>query len=1083
MALISPGIEILEKNYTETTGATGDTVGAHAGLFTWGAVNYPQFVSSETVLRQKFGVPNPYNVVSFYNAKNYLDYSTSMWNVRIGTSACRNAVATKSGGIENIHIQNVGSGYTVTPKVIISNPGNSDGIQATAEAVLSGAPITTYNILNGGSGYSVGDIIILSNPEETVDVYETVVDTSTGLSQSILTSSEIHVAKAKVSVVSANGSIQTITFVGDGLTFGMGYVNADIITYTIFNSTGAVTSNGVGANLEFSVGTSSIKKIDVTTEGMGYTDEQNIIVLIEVDPDLQSNFTGVAATAIPYIKTTGAKIYNEQVYQDSWADGQGSYGIAAAKYPGELGNSIAIAMCDGDNWETQINGVFYARSSVEEKENKRELAYVRRIVDTDDVFDNAPLDNKKVLRTNTGKVLGVVDSKIDSEEFYLVELSTNATYDVQIDQFVKIKTYNVSNLVKSVSRTTDGVVTVRTNTNHGLVAGQYVSVNVRHATTVNVKNVEIISTTNDTFKYATNYYRAINTVDETGTISSDAMGRVDGFFKFYDAKNDSYKLSKKQFYLTLNNGNDIVDLMCLTTANTSIVKTTSTESIKVGAVVYNNPYIPIASKVVSILDATTFVIDSLATETSVETLTKFNNPNPIGYNVNDTLVDTNGELIGKIAKISKVQTILMSTISDNDVYGETVKSEWKYKSLFARKPTTTSYTASKGGSNDEIHVVIIDENGQIMGESGTVIERLASLSKASDNPLYYKPAINNKSNWVWSLDHPYEVETSNERKDWGSTANSGKFKSLSNSIYKSLSGGVDTIDPTASDYLDGYKLFADSAEYLIDTFMIGYLGANTTNAIIDNVLNKRRDATGSISPPLMIGTSDDIALAIVEYRNALSSTSYAAISSSWKYQYDKYTNQYIWTPCAADVSGTFAYTDSISASWKSPAGLTRGLIKNVTKLSFNPTQPQRDILYAAGVDPIVTFPGEGTCLFGDKNLLNVDNAFAYIPVRRLFTELERKISKASRSKLFEDNNAFTRSQFVATVEPYLRDIKGRGGIEGFLIKCDEENNGPDVLNNHKFIGDIYIKPNNSINYITLNFIAVKSGIDFSEISL
>jgi phage tail sheath protein FI len=250
-----------------------------------------------------------------------------------------------------------------------------------------------------------------------------------------------------------------------------------------------------------------------------------------------------------------------------------------------------------------------------------------------------------------------------------------------------------------------------------------------------------------------------------------------------------------------------------------------------------------------------------------------------------------------------------------------------------------------------------------------------------------------------------------------------------------------------------------------------------------SVADGRKDCVAFVSPAKanVVGTGAS-ASSVVNYRNLLTSgTSYGVMDSGWKYQYDKYSDTYRWVPLNADIAGLCVRTDLQRDPWFSPAGLNRGQIRNVVKLAFNPTSSDRDTLYQGGVNPVVSFPGEGVVLFGDKTLQGRPSAFDRINVRRLFIVLEKAISRAARSSLFEFNDEFTRAQFVALVEPFLRDVQGRRGIFDFRVVCDETNNTPAVVDRNEFVGDIYIKPARSVNFIQLNFVAVRSGVAFDEI--
>jgi len=253
------------------------------------------------------------------------------------------------------------------------------------------------------------------------------------------------------------------------------------------------------------------------------------------------------------------------------------------------------------------------------------------------------------------------------------------------------------------------------------------------------------------------------------------------------------------------------------------------------------------------------------------------------------------------------------------------------------------------------------------------------------------------------------------------------------------------------------------------------------------IAETRADCVVFVSPQdvgtgdIIIASGSDATDAIIEYRDALPSTSYAVMDSGCKYQYDRYNDRYRWVPLNGDIAGLCARTDYQQDPWFSPGGLNRGQIKNVVKLAVNPSKTDRDNLYKAGVNPVVTFPGQGTVMFGDKTLLAKPSAFDRINVRRLFIVLEKSIATAAKFQLFEFNDSFTRAQFKNLVEPFLRDVQGRRGITDFVVKCDNTNNTGEVIDSNNFVADIFIKPNRSINFITLNFVAARSSVSFTEI--
>ena len=302
-----------------------------------------------------------------------------------------------------------------------------------------------------------------------------------------------------------------------------------------------------------------------------------------------------------------------------------------------------------------------------------------------------------------------------------------------------------------------------------------------------------------------------------------------------------------------------------------------------------------------------------------------------------------------------------------------------------------------------------------------------------------------------------------------------------------LSGGVDDFAATDGDFIDGFRLFANSEEIDISLIMLGKASTTVAIDVINNVAEYRLDCIAFVSPQDTT-TADPIRTLgsaatdeIIAYRDALPSTSYASLDSGYKYQYDRYNDLYRWIPLNGDIAGLCARTDNTNDPWWSPGGLNRGQIKNCIKLAFNPNKTDRDTLYQAGVNPVVTFPGNGTVLFGDKTLLAKPSAFDRINVRRLFIVLEKAIAISAKYQLFEFNDGFTRAMFKSMVEPYLRDVEGRRGITAFQVVCDDTNNTGTVIDRNEFIADIYIKPARSINFITLNFIAARTGVAFSEL--
>lgn len=422
---------------------------------------------------------------------------------------------------------------------------------------------------------------------------------------------------------------------------------------------------------------------------------------------------------------------------------------------------------------------------------------------------------------------------------------------------------------------------------------------------------------------------------------------------------------------------------------------------------------------------------------------------------------------------------------------------WAFKDQFDTAPGTSTYAKDVMASPnavDELHIIVVDEDGVITGTPNYVLEKFAFVSKASDAKKtdgtnnYYKDVINGRSEYIWWMDHPTAVTAVAGTLNFGvPLANAAVYKSLTAAQTVSLSGGTDDFIATDAELNNAYALFANAERYDISLVLAGKASTTVANYIISNLCETRLDCVGFISPQnvssgdVIIGSTSTESDQIIAYRDALPSTSYAVLDSGYKYQYDRYADKYRYVPLNGDIAGLCARTDYTNDPWFSPGGLNRGQIKNVVRLAFSPSKTLRDNLYKKGVNPVVTFPGEGTVLFGDKTLLAKPSAFDRINVRRLFIVMEKAIATAAKFQLFEFNDGFTRAQFKNLVEPFLRDVQGRRGITDFVVKCDESNNTGEVIDRNEFVADIFVKPNRSINFITLNFVAARSAINFSEV--
>ena len=684
---LSPGVTVVEKDFTSIVPAVATSIGAFAGEFQWGPVLYPVTVSSENVLVQIFGQPNDETAQSFFTAANFLAYTNNLKCVRVDSNLARNAVATQTGTVTTITSVAAGSGYNSTPSVTVGAPNITGGIQSVISAVATTGSITGFVINTAGSGYS-------SAPTITVGTsFNTVSDVSVVLGTQI-----------------AHGvNLYTVTTAG-------------ITAHTVLpiHGTGAVAN-----------GTATL------------------------------TWAGLRATATTTVVVGGVKINNADDYDQNWVNGSGVVGGFSAKYPGTYGNSFKISMADSNTF-----------------------------------------------------------------------------------------------------------------------------------------------------------------------------------------------------------------------------------------------------------------------------------------------------------------------------------AAWEYKTNFASAPNTSDYAERVSGSNDELHIIVLE----MQGSAEVVLETYSFLSKASDakktdgSNSYYKTVINNSSKYVWWMDHP------TSGTNWGTSATNVTFDDLvSIDATSTLSGGVDDFNSTDGDFIDGFRLFANSETIDISLIMLGKASTTVAIDVINNVAESRLDCVAFISPQ-DISTGDPITGLgsgatdkMIAYRNALPSTSYAVMDSGYKYQYDRYNDVYRYLPLNGDIAGLCARTDNTNDPWWSPGGLNRGQIKNCIKLAFNPNKTDRDTLYQLGINPVVSFPGNGTVLYGDKTLLAKPSAFDRINVRRLFIVLEKAIAISAKYQLFEFNDGFTRAMFKSMVEPFLRDVEGRRGITDFQVVCDDTNNTGQVIDRNEFVADIYIKPARSINYITLNFIAARTGVAFSEL--
>ena len=443
----------------------------------------------------------------------------------------------------------------------------------------------------------------------------------------------------------------------------------------------------------------------------------------------------------------------------------------------------------------------------------------------------------------------------------------------------------------------------------------------------------------------------------------------------------------------------------------------------------------------------------------------------------------------------------------------------------AVRPGTSKWATEAGGYRDEMHIVVVDIDGKITGTTGALLERFVGVSKASDAKTsvgetnYYVNVVKARSEYIYWGEHETGVFNATGTPadgNWGLSAarqfnllrsatgstdypagrttvgsknNATYYYRLTSGVDYASSGGVYTV--TNTDVATAYELLEDPESQQIDFILTGPSGASDAEALakitsLTNIVEERRDCMLFVSPRRgnIIGLSNaqTITNNIIDFFDTLPSSSYVVFDSGYKYIYDKYNDVYRYIPCNGDVAGLCLQTTEVAEPWFSPAGFQRGTLRNSIKLAYTPNKTQRDRLYSARVNPIVSFPGQGTVLYGDKTAQSFASAFDRINVRRLFLTIERVVSGAAKSQLFEQNDAAQRSLFLNIVEPYMREVQGRRGVTDFLVKCDEDNNPAEAVDRGEFYAEVFVKPTRTINYITLTFTATRTGVAFTEVA-
>jgi hypothetical protein len=506
------------------------------------------------------------------------------------------------------------------------------------------------------------------------------------------------------------------------------------------------------------------------------------------------------------------------------------------------------------------------------------------------------------------------------------------------------------------------------------------------------------------------------------------------------------------------------------------------------------------------------IVDRVPSNTGIPEEIEYKNPGQ-GTNANSFQVDTGNTSC--IVTSAGIDTNTFYSTSAKDWYDNQtlgLDNQVVYWKSIAPKPGTSQFAADRSSKNDQVHVVVVDDNGKISGSAGSIIEKYTFLSKASDarisptQGIYYKNYIGSNSANIFAGAARATVAgsfvgTTNssaftvENALWGTEAQGNAFNVSGNETYKFTSGvdysSANGMEAQLGDITAGYEIFRNPAEYAINYLIMGPSGGTSIfesqakATTLMSIADERKDCMAVISPH----KGDIVAQAnantqtdkVIEFFEPLPSSSYTVFDSGYKYAFDRFNNKFVYLGLNSDIAGLMARTTADDFPWFSPAGANRGAINNAIKLAYNPSKAQRDLLYSKRINPVIASSGQGILLFGDKTALGYASAFDRINVRKLFLALEASIEGAARAQLFEFNDTTTRTNFINIVEPYLRDVKGKRGITEFIIVCDETNNTPDVVDSNQFKADIFVKPARSINFIGLTFVATRTGVSFSEV--
>lgn len=946
---LSPGVNVSEIDLTTVVPSVATSDGAFAGVFRWGPVGERTLISTENQLVALFGKPTNHNPETFFTAANFLSYSNRLHVVRaanttgptpsvvgntFGGGPVISGVYTGSGtGYDNNDILTAKSalGTNATFSMTTNSTGGSVILSLTNAGsgfTVENIPVSNLAITNSSGGTAAGNNVVTNftvtaNPEENVILISNTLPLKVGMKLNQCSNSSI--------------------------TFGNSTVNNSVlstVTITSKNSSSITLSSPITASQNL-----------VT---YWFTSPESTYAAVGLDPTTprtKAGANGIVDNLVGHI----VKNNNDYDNKDGTFDPDVNW---IAKYPGEIGNSLRISVCDTAN--SFSSNISLSNTSVNTSIEFR--------------IGSNEATVKFIGSGNTSANTVATNISINDQI-----LAGNSVYGFQYLQ-VKSMTVNGNN---TANVSVQGLTDISNTTNFITVANNPFS------------NGDVVRYVNAASNSVIIGLASNSTVNTYHVVQANALG---------------FKLSNTPF------GEEIDITAAPNTAGVF------TANVNVLTIQFSNPY------------------------------------------------------------------RLRANFTDN-----TIQRYWEFFNVVDSAPGQSEHVLLNGNTaaQDELHVVVVDELGKFTGTPGTILESYKALSRATDSKgidgtnLYYKDVINQVSNYIWWANDRTTAPSATSALVASATSPSPGNIPL---VYGADGSNEETVN--ISVLAEGYDLFSKAEDIDISLVLQGKpIGGVTVvngetvrrfqlaNYIVDNIVNTRRDCIALVSPDrdTVLNNTGREANSLKNWRGAVTSSSYAVLDSGYKYQYDRYNDLYRWIPMNGDIAGLCARTDDTNDAWWSPAGYNRGQIKNIVKLAFNPNKSERDVLYSNGVNPVVTFPGQGTVLYGDKTLQAKPSAFDRINVRRLFIVLEKAISTAAKYSLFEFNDAFTRAQFRNLVTPYLRTIQGRRGITDFKVVCDDTNNTAQIIDSNQFIGDIYIKPARSINFIQLNFIAVPTGVQFTEV--